>query len=221
MMRAYMKYLFAVAALCVCLNSVAQDTKKQEEKKAKLEREIAIIDKQLKENASKSSSMLEDLSLIRKKVSNRKELVAESDRQIKKYNDDIYTAQLEINKLQKRINVLTENYAKLVRSAYKNRDTRVWYMYMLASDNLGQAFRRMGYFRSLSTQMKTEAQRIKQLQAELQDRKSHLQEMKNDAEKVKAGRVTELENLKSDETKANNVVKQLNKDKKKYQNQRM
>ena len=219
MMRAYMKYLFAVAALCVCLNSVAQDTKKQEEKKAKLEREIAIIDKQLKENASKSSSMLEDLSLIRKKVSNRKELVAESDRQIKKYNDDIYTAQLEINKLQKRINVLTENYAKLVRSAYKNRDTRVWYMYMLASDNLGQAFRRMGYFRSLSTQMKTEAQRIKQLQAELQDRKSHLQEMKNDAEKVKAGRVTELENLKSDETKANNVVKQLNKDKKKYQNQ--
>ena len=32
MMRAYMKYLFAVAALCVCLNSVAQDTKKQEEK---------------------------------------------------------------------------------------------------------------------------------------------------------------------------------------------
>ena len=43
--------------------------------------------------------------------------------------------------------------------------------------------------------------------------------MKNDAEKVKAGRVTELENLKSDETKANNVVKQLNKDKKKYQNQ--
>ena len=92
MMRAYMKYLFAVAALCVCLNSVAQDTKKQEEKKAKLERDIAIIDKQLKENASKSSSMLEDLSLIRKKVSNRKELVAESDRQIKKYNDDIYTA---------------------------------------------------------------------------------------------------------------------------------
>ena len=73
---AYMKYVLAVAVLFLCLSSSAQDTQKQEAKKAKLEREIAIIDKQLKENASKSSSMLEDLTLIRKKVSNRKELVA-------------------------------------------------------------------------------------------------------------------------------------------------
>ena len=216
---AYMKYVLAVAVLFLCLSSSAQDTQKQEAKKAKLEREIAIIDKQLKENASKSSSMLEDLTLIRKKVSNRKELVAESDRQIKKYNDDIYLAQVEINKLQKRIDVLTENYAKLVRSAYKNRDTRMWYMYMLASDNIGQAFRRMAYFRNLSDQMKTEAQRIKDLQADLENKKSDLQTMRKDAEAVKAGRVTELEDLRKDEKKADSVVKQLNKDRKKYQNQ--
>ena len=215
----YIKYMLATAVLFLCLCSSAQDTQKQEAKKAKLEREIAIIDKQLKENASKSSSMLEDLTLIRKKVSNRKELVAESDRQIKKYNDDIYLAQVEINKLQKRIDVLTENYAKLVRSVYKNRDVRLWYMYMLASDNIGQAFRRMGYFRNLSNQMKSEAQRIKDLQAELEGRKTDLQTMKKDAEKVKAGRVTELEDLRKDEKKADSVVKQLNKDKKKYQNQ--
>ena len=215
----YIKYVLATAVLFLCLCSSAQDTQKQEAKKAKLEREIAIIDKQLKENASKSSSMLEDLTLIRKKVSNRKELVAESDRQIKKYNDDIYLAQVEINKLQKRIDVLTENYAKLVRSVYKNRDVRLWYMYMLASDNIGQAFRRMGYFRNLSNQMKSEAQRIKDLQAELEGRKTDLQTMKKDAEKVKAGRVTELEDLRKDEKKADSVVKQLNKDKKKYQNQ--
>ena len=146
----YIRYMMVLAAVFFCLTAGAQDTKVQEAKKARLEREIAIIDKQLKENASKSSSMLADLDLIRKKISNRKELVAESDRQIKKYNDDIYLAQLEINKLKSRIDVLTENYAKLVRSAYKNRDTRVWYMYMLASENLGQAFRRMAYFKNLS-----------------------------------------------------------------------
>ena len=154
----YMRYVLALVAALLCLSSAAQDTKLQEAKKAKLEREIAIIDKQLKENASKSNSMLADLELIRKKVSNRKELVAESDRQIKKYNDDIYLAQVKINRMQARVDTLTVHYGKLVHSAYKNRDARVWYMYMLASDNLGQAFRRMGYFRNLSNQMKTEAQ---------------------------------------------------------------
>ena len=216
---AYMKHLCLVVFVMLCVPSLAQNTRVQEEKKAKLEREIAIIDKQLKENASKSSSMLADLSLIRKKVSNRKELVAESDRQIRKYNDDIYLAQLKINRMQARVDTLTAHYAKLVRSVYKNRDARVWYMYMLASDNIGQAFRRMGYFRNLSTQMKTEAQQIRQMQEELELQKADLLALKREAEQVKATRVKELEDLKADEKKADGVVKKLKKDKTKYQKQ--
>ena len=217
--RIYMKSILVLMLSLLCFSSVAQDTKVQEAKKARLEREIAIIDKQLKENASKSSSMLADLDLIRKKISNRKELVAESDRQIRKYNDDIYLAQLEINKLKARIDVLTENYAKLVRSAYKNRDTRVWYMYMLASENLGQAFRRMGYFRNLSNMMKTEAQTIRSMQEELEVQKAELVLLKREAEQLKKTRVKDLEDLREDEKKSNAVVKKLQKDKKKYQSQ--
>ena len=215
----YIRYMMVLVAVFFCLTAGAQDTKVQEAKKARLEREIAIIDKQLKENASKSNSMLADLDLIRKKISNRKELVAESDRQIKKYNDDIYLAQLEINKLKSRIDVLTENYAKLVRSAYKNRDTRVWYMYMLASENLGQAFRRMGYFRNLSNMMKTEAQTIRSMQEELEVQKAELVLLKREAEQLKKTRVKDLEDLREDEKKSSSMVKRLQKDKKKYQAQ--
>ena len=219
MRNIYIRLAAAALAALLCLNASGQNIKVQEAKKAKLEREIAIIDKQLKENATKSNSMLADLTLIRKKVENRKELVAESDRQIKKYNDDIYLAQVQINRLQERIDVLTENYAKLVRSAYKNRDTRVWYMYMLASENLGQAFRRMGYFKNLSNMMKTEAQKIRQMQEELEAQKAGLQALKLEAEQVKKTRVKELDQLRSDEKKADGVVKQLKKDSKKYQSQ--
>ena len=215
----YIKYVLVLVVSMFCLSATAQDTKVQEARKAKLEREIAIIDKQLKENASRSNSMLADLELIRKKVSNRKELVAESERQIKKYNDDIYLAQVKINKLQARVDVLTENYAKLVRSAYKNRDTRVWYMYMLASDNLGQAFRRMGYFKNLSNMMKTEAQNIRSMQEELEVQKAELVLLKREAEQLKKTRVKDLEDLRQDEKKADAVVKKLQKDKKKYQSQ--
>lgn len=219
MRNIYIRTVLVILLVLTGFSSVAQDTRSQEARKAKLEREIAIIDKQLKENASKSSSMLADLSLIRKKVANRKELVAESDRQIRKLNDEIYLSQIKINRMQARIDTLTVNYAKLVRSVYKNRDARVWYMYMLASDNIGQAFRRMGYFRSLSTQMKTEAQKIRQMQDELEAQKEGLKAMKKDAELVKAKRVKELEELRNDEKTADNMVKQLKKDKKKYQKQ--
>lgn len=216
----YMKCACLTLVLVLsCALSFAQNVKVQEARKAKLEREIAIIDRQLKENASKSSSMLSDLSLIRKKVDNRKELVAESDRLIRKYDNDIYSAQVKINRMQARVDTLTVHYAKLVRSVYKNRDARVWYMYMLASDNIGQAFRRMGYFRNLSTQMKEEATRIRLMQEDVEMRKSELQDMKREAENLKAARVRELNELKNDEKKADELVKKLKKDRKRYQSQ--
>lgn len=123
--------------LCFQMQAGAQDTRAHEERKARLEREIAIIDKQLAENASKSSSMLSDLTLVRKKISNRKALLDDADKKIRSYDDSIYLAQREINRLQARVDTLTANYSRLVLSAYKNRDTRIWYMYMFASENLG------------------------------------------------------------------------------------
>lgn len=216
------RFLKIISVFLLVMSSVvvhAQDTRAQEEKKARLEREIAIIDRQLAENASKSNSLLSDLTLVRKKISNRKALVTEADRRIRQYSDSIYLAQREINRLQARVDTLTAHYSRLVLSAYKNRDARVWYMYMFASDNLGQAFRRFGYFKNLSSHMKKEAQDIREMQAELVQKKERMAVLKSEAESLKAERVKELEKLRADETKADKVVKSLQKDRKKYQKQ--
>ena len=205
--------------LCAAVGVYAQDTKAQEAKKAKLEREIAIIDKQLAENASRSNAMLSNLTLIRKKVSNRKALVEESDRQIKKYSDDIYLKQRQINRLQARVDTLTSHYSRLVVSAYKNRDARLWYMYMLSSDNLGQAFRRYAYFKNLSSQMNDEARKIKIAQEELVQEREALAALKKEAQAVKNERVKELNTLRAEEAEADKVVKNLQKNKKTYQKQ--
>ena len=219
MMRRIYIYIIMTFLLMPAGMLRAQDTRAYEEKKARLEKEIAIIDRQLAENAKQSNTMLADLSLIRKNISNRKALVTEADRKVKQYSDSIYLAQKEINRLQVRIDTLTSHYSRLVLSAYKNRDARVWYMYMFASENLGQAFRRFGYFRNLSNQMKAEAENIREMQADLEVRKVRLSQMKKDAEALKAERVKELERLRKDEAQADNVVARLKKDRKKYQNQ--
>ena len=209
----------ALLLLSVSVAASAQDTREQEAKKARLEREIEIIDKQLAENASRSNAMLSTLDLIRKKISNRKALIAESDRKIQKYSDDIYLKQKQINKLQARIDVLTDHYSKLVLSAYKNRDSRIWYMYMLASENLGQAFRRYSYFKNLSSQMNDEARKIKDAKAELLKEKEKLAKLKKEAQAVKAERVKELDKLSKEEAQSAKVVKDLQKNKKVYQKQ--
>ena len=146
---------------CLGFRTAAQDTRVYEEKKAALEKEIEMLDRQLSDNESRSRSELSRLTLVRAKISGRKSLISESDRQIRRYSDDIYLTQRKINRLNARLDTLSSYYSSLIRNAYKNRDARVWYMYILASDNLGQAFRRYSYFKNLSEQARVQGDRIK------------------------------------------------------------
>ena len=207
------------AALALSKPAISQSVDAQKEKKARLEKEIAIIDKQLAKVSSQSSSKRTELELVRKKIENRKELLREADALVRHYDDRIYKAQRQINMLQSRVDTLSDHYSRLVRSAYKNRDTRLWYMYILSSDNISQAFRRFGYFRNLSSQINEDARKLKQAQEELQKEKEAMRGLKSEAESVRQARAAELEKLKQEEAGVDSVVRQLNKDKKKYQAQ--
>ena len=195
----------------------SQDIKSHEQRKARLEKDIELIDMQLADNKARSRSALSRLDLVRTQISNRKALVAESGRMIRKYSDEIYLSQLEINRLNARIDTLTVHYGKLVRSAYKNRDAKVWYMYILASDNLGQAFRRYSYFKNLSGEMRRQAERIRESRSELEARKTGLQKMKAEAEQVKAAREKELASLQNEEKESQELVSQLKRNRSRYE----
>ena len=205
-MRTLITVILFLSMLC---GLSAQNVTSQKDRKARLEREIAIIDKQLSANATKSSAMLSNLSLVRKKISNRKGLVKESDKEIRLYNDQIYMKQRSINRLQEKVDTLSAHYSRLVMGAYKNRDPRRWYMYILASENLGQAFRRMAYFKNLATQMNLEAVKLKEAQAELEAQRQELIALKKEAQGVKKQRVEELNKLSKEEKQASTIVANL------------
>ena len=195
----------------------AQDTRRQETRKAQLEKEIATINRQLKDNARSSSRALTDLALVRRKIAARQELIAESDREILALNDSIQVRQREIDRLQARHDTLSLYYNRLVRSAYKNRDSRIWYMYILSSDNIGQAVRRFGYLKGLSRNMSEQAKRIQETAAVLEVEKERLAGLKADAQALRSQRQADVEALRGEEGESANLVARLDKDRKKYQ----
>ena len=194
------KIMLILSVALVPVLSYAQNTKKQESRKAAIQREIEIINRQLKENSRNSAKALSSLTLVRKKISSRKALIDESESEIRTLNDSILIRQKEIDQLQDRLDTLNHYYGKLVQNAYRNRDSRIWYMYILSSANLSQAFRRTGYLRGLSSAMNRQAEEIKETTALLETRRDSLLSMKRAAEAIKFER-----------------VKELNKDKRKYQ----
>ena len=219
-MMKHLAGIIAVILLAMTVGSLpasSQNTKKQEAKREKLQREIAILNGQIKANATKSANALNQLALIRKKVDSRKELVAESDREISEFAATIQAKERQIAIAQARLDTLSDYYDRLVRGAYKNRNAKVWYMYIIASDNLGQAFRRYGYLRDLSKQMSIQAGKIRAAQDTLRRQTEELAVMKKQAETLRGQRVAEMSKLQSEESASQNLVNQLKKDKKKYQ----
>ncbi len=211
-------FIFSViAALAWHIPAYSQDTRSQEARKARLQKEIAILDEQIRSNAAQSASALSRLTLISGKVESRKRLIEESDREISEYTDSIRVKEREIKAIQARLDTLSTHYARLVRGAYVNRSPKIWYMYILASDNIGQAFRRYGYLRDLSKQMNVQATKIKDAQTELERESAKLSAMKKEAESVKALRVAEMNKLKAEENDSQKLVNQLKRNKKKYQ----
>ena len=210
-----------VLTLCVCLPAPGQKSnmKQLESQRAQLEKDIAVLNRQLAQNAKNSSAAMNNLSLVRSKISAREKLIAGCDQTLRLLTDSIRVVQAEIDRLQARHDTLSLYYGRLIRGAYKNRDSRIWYMYLLSSENVGQAFRRFGYLRGLSAEMSDQALRIRETSASLEVEKERLSELKEEADAMRRKVVQERTSLKSEESEQNQLVAQLNKDRKKYQQQ--
>lgn len=195
----------------------AQNLQKSQNRKAQLEKELAQLDRQIKENASLSSNAMNELTLVRRRIDARKELIAESDREISGIDRDIRATQKSIDSLQVKLDTMTFYYERLVKNAYKNRDARIWYMHILAAENLGQGLRRYSFLRSLSQQMNVQAEKILESKAELDSKKSQLQSLRAQAALVRSQQQEEMNKLREEEKSSKSLVDRLQRDKKKYQ----
>lgn len=197
----------------------AQDTSAQTSKKARLEKEIAIIDKQLRENASKNANALNTLTLVQQKIALRKTVIADGEAEIDRISSEMKAKQMRIDSLQVRLDTMSFYYNRLVKGAYKNRDARVWYMYILASENLGQGLRRYSFLKNLSREMNSQGVKIKEAKSVLEQERSQLAALRAEAQALQDERLKEMETLKREEASAQQTINVLKKEKTKYQSQ--
>ncbi|MBR4771219.1 MAG: peptidoglycan DD-metalloendopeptidase family protein [Bacteroidales bacterium] len=198
------------------LEAGAQDVSAQREAKKKLEEEIAFIDNQLKDIISRQKASTQQLTIVQKQVSNRKKLVDQADAEIRVLRTQINDATAQINALQANLDTLQSYYNDLIYNAYKNRDNKVWFMYILGSENIGQGYRRFAYLGNLSESANAQADNILQTQAQLQAEKAKLDSLVVVATATRQQRQKEYNNMKADEQKSRTLVNSLNKSKNQY-----
>lgn len=208
------RLLLILVLLLPFLSLSAQDTSRQSEQKKRLEEEIEFINKQLKEILSKEKASTLQLTLISRKISNRKAIIEGIDKEIAEISRNINAKNHSIRTLQREIDTLESYYARLVRNTYKNRDTKVWFMYLFASESLGQGYRRFSYLKNLADVVNAQGVKIKEKKAQLELEKRELENMKKKAEATRAEREQEYKELLREETMSRQVAENLAKSRK-------
>lgn len=187
----------------------AQNVTEQEKKKRQIEQEIEFLDTQLASTLKKKSANTNDLNFIRRKITNRKKLLAQIESEIKTINLEMLRKEFEINRLKGSLGELKREYSKLIYTAYKNRDQSAWLMYVLASENLNQSYRRWAYFKEFNRSMQNRASQIKRTADQIDSEVNALEKMKTSSLKAQDQKSREFKKLQNDELGAKRTITQL------------
>lgn len=152
-----------LTVLLVCTGFLLARAQKKEElqkQNAQLQKEIAIINKNLAKARSESKLSLNLLNAVNQKIVLREKIYSNTQKEKKVIENEIYLRQLEINRQRRELEVLRKNYAKVLVNAYKNKGIQNKVLFILSSQNLGQAIRRIQYLKKYGEYQKRKSEQI-------------------------------------------------------------
>lgn len=205
---------FLLSILFLCLTSLVWGQESQQEKleqrKAQILQEIRENESQLRSVKKKEKSAVTVVMLQANKIKLQEKLIKTTEKQAKILGNDMYINQVKINKLKKELEVLKEDYARMIVKSYKSRSEESRAMFLLSSENFLQAYKRAQYMKQYSSFRKMQGEEIKSKSLELQDYNGRLAIQKKEKQKIIAEREKErlaLEKQKKEQLRLVNAIK--------------
>jgi septal ring factor EnvC (AmiA/AmiB activator) len=214
MTRLFLIIFFIGFTACGWSQSAQQ--RKLEQRKAQILKEMRDLQNLESQSKTKEKSVLSRIEENNAKIRLSQNLISTTSKQTRLLSDDIYANQLSINKLNRELKVLKEDYANMIVKAYKSRSEQSRIMFILSSENFLQAYKRMQYMKQYATFRKIQGDEIRVKMEELESRIAKLKSQKKEKEKLLAESEKQKQTLEKDKDEQEKLIKNIRKDKKKY-----
>ena len=190
--------------------------KKLEAQKISLKKEISQINSLIVESKKRSKNLADDLEDLQLKISVRDKLININNSQLNNLTNIINNQNDRIDDLEVNLTNLKNEYEKIIYNSYKKRSTQMKLMFLFASENINQAFKRFQYFKQYSKYRKKQADKIVQIQQEIEDNIDSLVISKSQKERLIEENKDVKQSLTKEKQQQDNLFKGLLKNQKDY-----
>jgi septal ring factor EnvC (AmiA/AmiB activator) len=191
------------------------DQEKLEQRKAQIQEEIRAQERLLESQNSKQKSVVTVIAQQTEKIKLREKLIFTTEKQSKLLKNDMYLNQLSINKLNRELVVLKEDYTRMIVKSYKSRSEQSRAMFLLSSENFLQAYKRAQYMKQYASYRKMQGEEIKTKSAQLLTFNGKLEVQKTEKQKLIEEQEQERLKLEQEKKEQEILVNSIKKEKKK------
>ena len=212
-----LKYFLSFIFLITTIVTWSQDNqqKKLEERKAKIQKEILENETKLQTVKKKETTATKTIVLQSKKIKLKEELIATTEKQTALLGNSIVVNQAQINKLEKELQLLKEDYSKMIVQSYKSRSEESRAMFLLSSESFLQAYKRAQYMKQYTSYRRIQGQEIQSKTNVLYTFNAKLDVQKSAKEQLITENDKERLSLEKEKQEQLKLVESLKKDKKK------
>ena len=190
--------------------------KKLEAQKISLKKEIIQINSLIEDSRRRSKNLANELEDLQLKISVRDKLININNSQLNNLTSIIENQTKKIADLENNLIDLKKEYEKIIYTSYKKRSTQMKLMFLFASENLNQAFKRFQYFKQYSKYRKKQADQIIIIQGQLTQKIDSLEIMKTEKQNIVKENKTVKQSLTNEIIQQDNLFRSLLKTQKDY-----
>lgn len=189
--------------------SLAQNKSELEKRKKKLQKEIRLTNKLLKETRKNKDLSVDELLKLKSKINSRSNLIAAMNSEMRLVNKEIFNNKQEIVDLEKDLIALKSEYSKIIYYAFKHRSSYDKMMFVFASKDVNQAYKRLKYIQQYSEYRKGQAMEIVKTQEKLEQKIKSLNQTNEEKAVLVSLEKQEQQSLAIEKSEQENIVQKL------------
>ena len=206
------KYTLILLVLIILVpkNSFAQKDKKSLQNKYNtILKDIKGIENLIEETETRKTKSLHQLRSLSAKINSRETLIGNINDQIGILDETIAEKRSTHKKMNLEIEVLKDNYSKMIYHSYKNLNTMSLISFLLSSDTFNQALRRLNYLKSYAITRQSQALELKEKISVIEKRVEKLEAEKIEKESLLIEEQHQKSVLITEKSQKNNLVTKL------------